>query len=102
VGAAFESVVTFLFKYPPRVFQRGDLVLAPVVPALLIALLATGAVALIVVMYRRLRSVSRFDRTALGVIRALSVLLVLACLMRPTVVQRARHPAGRLEEHAAS
>lgn len=86
MGAAFEPVVTFLFKYPPRVFQRGDLVLAPVVPALLIALAALGALALITVMYRRLRAVSRVDRAVLGTIRALSVLLVLACLMRPTVV----------------
>ncbi|CAN5837960.1 glutamine amidotransferase [soil metagenome] len=86
MGAAFESVVTFLFKYPPRVFQRGDLALAPVVPALLIALVAAGSLALITVMYRRLRAVSSVDRVVLGTIRALSVLLVLACLMRPTVV----------------
>ena len=86
MGAAFESVVTFLFKYPPRVFQRGDLALAPVVPALLIVLVAAGSLALIAVMYRRLRAVSPLDRAVLGTIRALSVLLVLACLMRPTVV----------------
>ena len=86
MGAAFESVLTFLFKYPPRVFQRGDLVLAPVVPALLVALVALGALALVAAMYSQVRSVSRVDRTVLATIRMMSVLIVLACLMRPTVV----------------
>ena len=84
--AAFESVLTFLFKYPPRVFERGDLVLAPVVPALLIAIVALGALALVAVMYSRMRAVSRVDRGVLGALRATCILLVLACLLRPTVV----------------
>ena len=79
-------MLTFLFKYPPRVFQRGDLVLAPVVPALLVALVAFGALALVTAMYSQVRAVSRIDRTVLATIRMMSVLMVLACLMRPTVV----------------
>ena len=86
MGAAFESVLTFLFKYPPRVFQRGDLILAPVLPAMLVVLVAAGALALIAVMYSRVRAVRRRDRIVLATIRAACVLLVLACLMRPTVV----------------
>ena len=53
MGAAFESAFTFLFKYPLRVFQRGDFVFAPVVPEWLIATIALGALVLIVVTYRR-------------------------------------------------
>ena len=86
MGAAFESVLTFLFKYPPRVFQRGDLILAPVLPAMLVVLVAAGALALIAVMYSRVRAVRRRDRIVLATMRAACVLLVLACLMRPTVV----------------
>jgi hypothetical protein len=70
LGAAFESAITFLFKYPPRVFQRGDLVFAPVVPAFVLALAAVASLAFVAVMYRRLRAVSDTDRIVLGVIRA--------------------------------
>jgi uncharacterized membrane protein len=86
VGAALESAFTFLFKYPPRFFGRGDLVLAPVVPVWSIALAALGALALIVVAYRRLRGISRADRLVLGAIRAVALLILLACLLRPTEV----------------
>ncbi|MDQ2664726.1 MAG: hypothetical protein M3Z05_01845 [Gemmatimonadota bacterium] len=86
MGAAFESVLTFLFKYPPRVFQRGDLVLAPVIPALVVLLAAFASVALVVVLYRRVKAVRGRDRIVLTAIRACSILLVLACLLRPTVV----------------
>ena len=86
MGAALESAFTFLFKYPPRFFGRGDLVLAPVAPVWLIAAAALAALALIVVAYRRLRGISRVDRLVLGAIRAIAVLLLLACLLRPTEV----------------
>ncbi|MEO8562891.1 MAG: hypothetical protein ABI601_12490 [bacterium] len=86
MGASLESAFTFLFKYPPRFFGRGDLVLAPVVPVWLIALAALGALVLIVVAYRRLRGISRVDRLVLGAIRAVALLILLACLLRPTEV----------------
>jgi uncharacterized membrane protein len=86
LGAALESVFTFLFKYPPRLFGRGELVLAPVVPVWLIALAALGAIALVVLAYRQLRGISRIDRVVLGVTRALALVIVLACLLRPTEV----------------
>ena len=84
--AALESVFTFLFKYPPRLFDRGELVLAPVVPVWLIVLAALGAIALVVLAYRQLRGISRMDRWVLGATRALALVLVLACLLRPTEV----------------
>ncbi|MDB4882830.1 MAG: hypothetical protein JWL95_1596, partial [Gemmatimonadetes bacterium] len=86
MGAALESAFTFLFKYPPRLFGRGDLVLAPVVPVWLIGLAALGAVALVVVAYRQLRGISRTDRIVLGTTRALAFALLLGCLLRPTEV----------------
>lgn len=86
MGAAFESVITFLFKYPPRVFQRGDLVLAPVIPALVIVLAALAAMAFVAVLYRRVKAVSTRDRIVLTTIRTAAILLILGCLLRPTVV----------------
>ena len=86
MAAAFESVFTFLFKYPPRLFDRGELVLAPVVPVWLIALAVLGALALVVLAYRQLRGISRVDRIVLGTTRALALVIVLACLLRPTEV----------------
>jgi hypothetical protein len=86
VAAAAESVFTFLFKYPPRLFQRGDVVLAPVVPAAVLALVGLGAIVAVVLTYRRLRGVSTLDRALLGTWRALAIAIVLACLLRPMLV----------------
>jgi len=86
VQAALESAFTFLFKYPPRLFGRGEFVLAPVVPVWLIALAILGSVALVVLAYRNLRGISRVDRIVLGATRALALAIILACLLRPTEV----------------
>lgn len=86
MGAAAESVFTFLFKYPPRLFQRGDVVLAPVVAAPILALAWFAALVVIVLTYRRLRGVSALDRSLLGGWRALTIGIVLACLLRPMLV----------------
>ena len=86
MGATAESVFTFLFKYPPRLFQRGEIVLAPVVPAPLLAIALLVALVLVVVTYRRVRGVSRMDRALLGGWRALSIAIVLGCLLRPMLV----------------
>ena len=86
MAAAAESVFTFLFKYPPRLFQRGDLVLAPVVPTPVLALVGLGALVLILFTYRRLRGVNTLDRALLGTSRALAIAIVLACLLRPMLV----------------
>ena len=64
--AALESAFTFLFKYPPRLFGRGELVLAPVVPVWLIVVAILGSIALVTVAYRQLRGISRTDRLVLA------------------------------------
>ncbi len=81
-----ESFLTFLFKYSPRVFERGELVLTPVLPPLFLGAMALGAVALVVVLYGRLQSVRPLDRTVLGALRAVALLLLIACLLRPALV----------------
>ena len=80
-----ESVFTFLFKYPPRVFQRGELVLAPVVPVLVLSI-ALAAVLLIAFFAARSLKVKRpADRVVIGILRSLVFLLVAGCLLRPAL-----------------
>ena len=81
-----ESFLTFLFKYSPRVFERGELVLTPVISPLLLAAGAVAVVVLVVALYSRLQAVRATDRVVLGTLRALALLLVLACLLRPALV----------------
>ena len=82
----FDSLFTFLFKYSSRVFERGQLVLSPVLPPAVVVLLAIAALTVIGLTYRGVRAVSVTDRLVLGALRALGVIIVLACLLRPTVV----------------
>jgi len=96
VGAAFEAVVQFLFKYPSRVFQRGDFVLSPVVPPFLLAVIALAGIGLVVFMYRQVKGVGVLDRVVLGALRLAALLLVLGCLLRPTVVLSSAVPQRNL------
>jgi len=86
VPAYLDSLLTFLFKYSPRVFERGELVLAPVLHPMALGVLALLSVGVIVWLYRGLQGVSAVDRTVLGAFRAVAVLIVLACLLRPALV----------------
>ena len=72
-----DAITTLLFKYPPRVFARGDMVTAPVVPILLIALAALIAVVVITAAYSRVKTLRPLDRAVLGALRAAAVLLVI-------------------------
>lgn len=86
MASVFESVFTFLFKYPLRVFQRGEIVVSPVVPP---AILAFGlAVALVVVALatRHLRPGGGTGRLPLGILRGLIFVILAACLLRPSLV----------------
>ena len=96
MAAVFESVVQFLFKYPSRVFERGDFVLSPVIPPPLLGLAALAAVAVVVYMYRQVKGVPLRDRLILGGLRVISLLLVIGCLLRPTVVLSSAVPQRNL------
>ena len=94
--AVFESVVQFLFKYPSRVFERGDFVLSPVIPPLLLGIAALAAVAVVAYMYRQVKGVPLRDRLILGGLRVIALLLVIGCLLRPTVVLSSAVPQRNL------
>ena len=84
--SVIDAIVTFCFKFPLRVFARGDLVFAPVVPASALAATALIASLVVFVLYARVRTLSMRDRMVLGLLRALAVLLVIGCLLRPGLV----------------
>ncbi len=86
VTSVVDAIVTFFFKFPLRVFARGEVVIAPVVPVLLLAVAAALAVVLITWLYARVRTLPPRDRAVLGVLRTAAVLVVLACLLRPGLV----------------
>ncbi|MDQ8161644.1 MAG: VWA domain-containing protein, partial [Gemmatimonadota bacterium] len=60
--------------------------IAPVVPAAVVAVAVVCMVAAVLVAYARVRALRPADRALLGTLRALALLLVLGCLLRPGLV----------------
>ena len=81
-----DAVLTFLFKYPSRLWERGEFVLSPVLPIWVIGLLALVAVAVAVFTYRRVQGISTGHRALLLSLRAAALLILVAALLRPTLV----------------
>ncbi|HEY4101928.1 MAG TPA: hypothetical protein VGM20_13730 [Gemmatimonadales bacterium] len=81
----FQQIFIFLFKYPPRVFQRGELVLAPVVPALVLGIGAALAAAVVFLAARGIRGTRGVDRIVLGALRLACFLVITGCLLRPAL-----------------
>jgi uncharacterized membrane protein len=92
VGSWLDTIGTWLFKFSPRAFARGEFVTAPVVPAIVLLAIAAVLVLLVIVTHARLRTLPPRDRTVLGVLRVLTLLLVVACLFRPGLVIAAAVP----------
>ena len=92
MGSWLDTIGTWLFKYSPRAFARGELVTAPVLPALLLVGAAVVLVLLVAVTHARLRTLPMRDRAVLGVLRTVALLLVVACLFRPGLVIAAAVP----------
>lgn len=91
-----DAVLAFLFKYPTRVWERGELVWSPVAPAWIVALLAVGALVAAGVAYARVRGVRPVERGALLALRGAVLTIVLACLLRPTLVVASAVPQRNL------
>lgn len=88
-----ENVFRFLFKYPPLMFQQGD-----VAWSVSRSVIAAGAAAAIVaavalVTYRGLAAASRpRDRVVLVALRLAAIAVLLVCLFRPTLILKAAVP----------
>ncbi len=88
-----EALFAFLFKYPPAIFEKGDLAFgAP--GSVILLLLAAAAMGLPAVLtYARVRGRSTVqDRWVLGSLRAVAILVVIACLLRPMLLLSAAVP----------
>ncbi len=86
VGSWIDAISTLLFKYPPRAFARGDLVIAPVLPVAVLVAAAVLLVAIVFLTHRALRTLRGRDRVILATLRTLAILLILGCLLRPGLV----------------
>ncbi|MGH7593484.1 MAG: hypothetical protein ACRELE_06500, partial [Gemmatimonadales bacterium] len=81
----FEHVFAFLFKYPPRVFDRAELIVTPVVPRLALAAGLMAALLLAVVAARGLKETRPTDRIVLMSTRIAVFVVLAACLLRPAL-----------------
>ncbi|HEU5218119.1 MAG TPA: hypothetical protein VFU23_05635, partial [Gemmatimonadales bacterium] len=82
-----DAILTFLLKYPPRLYQRGHLSLAPSFPPALIAATFALALVFLILMLRRVRTPSPVkDRMVLGMLRVAVFALLGGCLLRPVLL----------------
>ncbi len=81
-----DAFLSLLFKYPTRVWERGELVWSPVAPAWLIVTVLLLALGLAVWSYQRVQGLSGVHRAVLTALRAATLLLVVGALLRPTLV----------------
>jgi uncharacterized membrane protein len=84
---ALESVFSFLFKYRPLVFERGDFAFTTPWPGFIIAAAAAAVAVPTVFLYGRVKGkTQRRDRAVLSVLRTCVLALLLFSLFRPVLV----------------
>lgn len=82
-----EAIITFLFKYPPRLFERGTVSLAPAFPPVVVGLLLAALLIGLVLALRGVKTAAAGrDRTVLAVLRAGVYGLLALCLLRPVLL----------------
>lgn len=87
MNQTLEALLAFLFKYPPRLYQRGVVSLAPALPLPLLALAVLILLVVLTLALRGLRTSAPLrDRLVLGGLRAAVFLLLAGCLLRPVLL----------------
>ncbi len=81
----FESLFTFLFKYPPLVFEQGTFVFWATRSMWLVAALTVIGALYALWTYRRLAPIAGRGRGTLVALRVALLLLVVFALLRPTL-----------------
>ena len=88
-----EKLFRFFFKYPPLMFQQGDLSWGLSRPVLLVVAAATALAALALITYRGVSATDKpRDRAILVGLRLAALTVLLFCLVRPTLVLKAAVP----------
>jgi uncharacterized membrane protein len=88
-----EPLFRFFFKYPPLMFQQGDLSWALSRSMIVAAVAAAAAAAIALITYRGLAAVERpRDRAVLIGLRLAALAVLLICLFRPTLILKAAVP----------
>jgi hypothetical protein len=82
----FESVFTFLFKYRPLVFEKGQLAFGTPLSLAIVASAAFVILGFVVLGYSRARAKGRRDVFVLATLRLSSLALLLFCLARPMLL----------------
>jgi uncharacterized membrane protein len=83
----------FLFKYPAYVFRQGDFAFATSRTAMLVVVVLGAVAAASLITYRGIRSEGHpRERVVLVGVRLLLLLLIVFCLLRPSLVLRAAVP----------
>lgn len=92
MGSLFDTIFSALFKYSPKAFARGDVILVPALPPLLLGGLVIAAFGVIWYATRGLRFVTNKDRLIIGGLRAALFLVLGLCLLRPSLVSSEAMP----------
>ena len=89
-----DSIFRFLFKYPLLIFQQGDLALGVSRQVMLAVVLAAGAAAVVALLTYRTTGAEHplRDKVVLIGLRIGALVLILICLLRPTLILRASVP----------
>jgi uncharacterized membrane protein len=88
-----ESIFRFLFKYPPLMFQQGDLSWAFSRSMLVAAGVVVVAAVVALITYRGLAAADQLrDRIVLVSLRLAALAVLLVCLFRPTLILKAAVP----------
>ena len=88
-----ENVFRFLFKYPPLMFQQGDVAWAFSRSVLLISGGVAAAAVVALLTYRGVAAADRLrDRFVLVALRLAALAVLLVCLFRPTLILKAAVP----------
>ncbi len=88
-----ESIFRFLFKYPPLMFQQGDLSWAFSRSMLVAAGVVVAAAVVALITYRGLAAADELrDRIVLVGLRLAALAVLLVCLFRPTLILKAAVP----------
>jgi uncharacterized membrane protein len=88
----FETLFTFLFKYPTLIFEQGRFALGASGSMRTVALVAAGAGLYALWTYRQLGALSGRKRAALLVVRAAMLIVAVFALLRPMLLLKVAVP----------